>query len=109
MGAHVMIARVEVTHCTGCGREFDVQIAYHRQGMCHTCSSRRYNPQPLRRFVPLETVLDEYRFMRDAGVPLAEMPARLGMSFRAFSKALYRGRKAGDPRVADFRGMGAAA
>ena len=108
MAEHFMTVKVPVTHCVDCGREFDVQIAYGSGGMCWACARRRRVPTT-RSYAPLETVLDEYRFLRDAGVDVRDMPGRLGMTRDAFERALYRGRKAGDPRVADFRGMGAAA
>lgn len=54
---------------------------------------------------PSEMVLDEYVFLREIGVSVQEIPARLEMSPAAFERAMHRARAGGDPRAASFAGM----
>ena len=81
----------------------------YARGMCSRCyrgAERagvfRTRPQARRtpRMVPRDLLLTEFELLAGDGVPVREMPARIGMGRDAFMKALYRARLAGDPRVA---------
>jgi hypothetical protein len=78
---------------------------------CAACYRRRRRAErgavPRSPAVSRTWVLEDYRMLRAAGVPTRFMPSRVGMTPEAFERAMYRARRAGDPRAADFKGLAA--
>jgi hypothetical protein len=46
-----------------------------------------------------DEVLDEWEMLRGEGYTRRQAAERIGMTFEAFDRALYRARSAGDPRA----------
>lgn len=81
----------------------------HGRGLCHRCYEHHQRRGTLidfaRRMLDRDLVLTEYEMLRSDGVPPKFMPDRIGMSREAFERAMFRARKAGDPRAQTFAGM----
>lgn len=90
--------------CANCGGGGRI----HGRRLCKRCYESHRRADTLIDFEPSEldrdTLLDEYRLLRSDGVLAPYMPSRIGISAKAFERAMYRARRAGDPRAADWRG-----
>lgn len=78
------------------------------RGLCHRCYEVHHRAGTLidfpRASLDRDTLMEEYRLLRSDGVLATRMHARIGISAKAFERAMYRARRAGDPRAADWRG-----
>lgn len=107
-------ADVPVYRCTKCKgtmcsqifrRRWDEMRDAHRQmgtkDLCHRCyqAAVRVGDRPERQNRSADEVLDEWVWLRDDGVTDVKIAAgRIGMTWKALDKALYRARKRGDQR-----------
>lgn len=77
--------------------------AHDGRGLCSSCYKRAdYHGQLIdhpRRTRTRDEVLEEWDWLRRAGVPWQHAHERLGMTAGAFQRAYYRARAAGDPRA----------
>lgn len=84
---------------------------HRRRGLCPSCYNRHSRRGTLdifgRTSMPTSLLLDEYAMLRNVGVRPRYMPERLGMSREAFERAMFRARRAGDPRAQTWKGLAA--
>lgn len=69
-------------------------------GHCNPCASRRRYGPTERSYRTREEVLEDWAWLKDSGVTDLQVAAdRMGMSFDALEKALWRARQDGDERA----------
>lgn len=107
-------ADVPVYRCTTCKASMvsqafrrrwpELRDAHRQMGtkdLCHRCyqAAVKAGDRPERKNRSADEVLDEWVWLRDDGVADVKVAARrMGMTWKALDKALYRARKRGDQR-----------
>lgn len=106
--ARVRVIKRKPKACARCKRS-TVQI--HARGLCHTCYRQVRELDALDAFPllkpgkpvgairePTDAMLKEWASLRDDGISTRVAAPRLGMTWQALERALYRAQKRGDPR-----------